>query len=312
MKKGFTLVELLAVIIILGIIALVAVPIISDVLDSAKKDSAKASTLNFIEAAELHLSKYVLQEGKINDGTYTINEFKTIIGVDKISQNEPENKSKLIIQDNKIVNYNIVTDGCMVTKENNKVVVTEYNPPACERQTGTSGVYAYGDMFKCDLGDGIDRYFYVYDYSDANTITFLADRNYARVDGGYNASEAYAEGLISNFPKAISTGLPNANHIAKNIMGVSDYEVSWTLNWTEQAHDSEGYSIYWWIFDYINGCAGCKHPGDETEMGNQYILEDVNTGDHFVHVRQYNICWAGFWYDAVRPIVTVSRTEING
>jgi len=43
-KKGFTLVELLAVIVILAIIALIAVPITLNVLEDSKKSSIKVGT----------------------------------------------------------------------------------------------------------------------------------------------------------------------------------------------------------------------------------------------------------------------------
>ena len=51
-KKGFTLVELLAVIVILAIILLVAVPNILGVIEEARKDSFVSSTKMIIKAAE--------------------------------------------------------------------------------------------------------------------------------------------------------------------------------------------------------------------------------------------------------------------
>ena len=48
-KKGFTLVELLAVIVILAIIALIATPIILNVIDDAKTNAAKNSAYGYID-----------------------------------------------------------------------------------------------------------------------------------------------------------------------------------------------------------------------------------------------------------------------
>ncbi|SEQ49298.1 prepilin-type N-terminal cleavage/methylation domain-containing protein [Piscibacillus halophilus] len=53
-EKGVTLVELLAVIIILGIIALIAVPAIAGVIEDSKYNSLKSSAINAIEAADLY------------------------------------------------------------------------------------------------------------------------------------------------------------------------------------------------------------------------------------------------------------------
>ena len=50
-KKGFTLIELLAVIVILAIIALIIVPVVSKIVDNARKETAKRSVENYIQAA---------------------------------------------------------------------------------------------------------------------------------------------------------------------------------------------------------------------------------------------------------------------
>ena len=51
-NKGFTIIELLEVIVILAIIALIATPIILGVIDTAKKGSAEASALAYVKAVE--------------------------------------------------------------------------------------------------------------------------------------------------------------------------------------------------------------------------------------------------------------------
>lgn len=51
-KKGFTLIELLAVIVILAIIALIATVTLRSVIEKAKKGSAEASCLGYIDAVE--------------------------------------------------------------------------------------------------------------------------------------------------------------------------------------------------------------------------------------------------------------------
>ncbi len=54
-QKGFTLVELLAVIVILGIIAMIAVPAIGNIIDGTREDSRDASILMIRDAAQTYL-----------------------------------------------------------------------------------------------------------------------------------------------------------------------------------------------------------------------------------------------------------------
>ena len=79
-KKGFTLVELLAVIVILAIIALIATPIILNVIDDAKTNAAKNSAYGYIDALEKVNAQDMLSSESINvlSGTYTISNDGTL------------------------------------------------------------------------------------------------------------------------------------------------------------------------------------------------------------------------------------------
>jgi type IV pilus assembly protein PilA len=69
-QKGLTLIELLAVVVILGIIAAIAVPAIGNVINNSKQDAALADAQQIIDAAKL----YVASEGKDISGTLTIDD----------------------------------------------------------------------------------------------------------------------------------------------------------------------------------------------------------------------------------------------
>jgi len=56
-EKGLTLVELLAVIVILGIIAAIAIPSIGGVIENSRIKAAKADALNAISAANLYFAE---------------------------------------------------------------------------------------------------------------------------------------------------------------------------------------------------------------------------------------------------------------
>ena len=64
-KKGFTLVELLAVIVIIAIIAVIATPKIIGVIDSAREKSALSSALGYINTIEMSYNETIFSADKV-------------------------------------------------------------------------------------------------------------------------------------------------------------------------------------------------------------------------------------------------------
>lgn len=68
-EKGLTLVELLAVIVILGIIAAIAVPSIGKIIENTRYNAVKADAINALNAANLYYAETVTEA---NDNTVTV------------------------------------------------------------------------------------------------------------------------------------------------------------------------------------------------------------------------------------------------
>ena len=71
-KKGFTLMELLAIISVLAIIVLVATPVVNKIIDNTKKSTFESSVKNMMESINWYLlDKY---DGKyVGSKTFTLN-----------------------------------------------------------------------------------------------------------------------------------------------------------------------------------------------------------------------------------------------
>ena len=114
-NKGFTLVELLAIIVILGIIAVITTPVILGVIDDARKDAAVDKAWGTIEAIKL---AYAQEQNNLkNPGTDTYQNVDITVGTIngkaindateptriRISGDKPESGSFSITSDGDVV-----------------------------------------------------------------------------------------------------------------------------------------------------------------------------------------------------------------
>ena len=114
MKKGFTLVELLAVIVILAIISLIAVPIVISVINDSRDKALERSIDNYIHAVNLAISDYNISH-HLSDATCNIqsdgnlNCGGTVINV-TVEKRKPTS-GYIVIKDYKVLEYYGVTMG---------------------------------------------------------------------------------------------------------------------------------------------------------------------------------------------------------
>ena len=121
-NKGFTLVELLAVIVILALIALIATPIILNVINDAKKQAAKDSAYGYMDAVEKYIVSSELEDESIKDGTYTVEDLNKKISV---KGSTPDN-GNIKIENGSVKSYDIGIDGYVVRNgEVDKVSTTK-------------------------------------------------------------------------------------------------------------------------------------------------------------------------------------------
>ena len=111
-NKGFTLIELISVIILMGVIALITVPIIKDTIESAREKNFKNSALGLIEAANEYYLNSKLTGDYFEEIEFKVNNGKMISGNKELSFNGkvPVGDSYVKIKANGDVAINI-TDG---------------------------------------------------------------------------------------------------------------------------------------------------------------------------------------------------------
>lgn len=124
-NKGFTLVELLAVIVIIGIIALITIPKIKDSINNSKKHIAEASASNYART----IDQYVLHEESNKnvidlDGQYSVDEQGNLNGLGNTYELDYTGKKPtsgtLTYQDNKLLSGCLVINGYEVEYQNDK------------------------------------------------------------------------------------------------------------------------------------------------------------------------------------------------
>ena len=166
-KKAFTLIELLAVIVILAIIALIATPIILGIINDAKKQSGDRSAELYLDAAKKAIARYQANNPDVdfsnvtycdikNDGKLACNGIDDDIPVEMSGQ-KPNNGGKVLLSKGnvtKVENLNL-GEKYYNTDENNKLVASD---TPIESQTLTGTIYristetiAIGDSIKEEL-----------------------------------------------------------------------------------------------------------------------------------------------------------------
>ena len=210
-KKGFTLIELSAVIVILGIITVIAVPKVLDIINKSR-ESATSSSIKLVkdaiktQVASSDLTGPVFT--KETDGCYIFNFDDQTTGNAKILEIRNKDKVSGSIKycNNTFSDDTLKFDGNSISKDEPKGKIickraTVLHTEECTQtdsqyfcsgaglsgktitygNLGTTGVLTSGDAFDCDVnGDGeynpgTERFYYVSDYYNTSTKKFESD-----------------------------------------------------------------------------------------------------------------------------------------
>ena len=318
-KKGFTLVELLAVIVILALIALIATPIILNVINDAKKQAAKDSAYGYMDAVEKYIVSSELEDKSIQDGRYSVEELNKKISV---KGSTPDN-GNIEIKEGAVKNYNLGIDGYYITKDEVKKVSTTK-----KIENGTAVYYNPVLGEKCESNEEGCMKWYVFNDKEGNaSVNVILDHNTTANETwnstGNNSEMKEVKIALENDTKdwKNTARLITANEVAK-ITGNTDFDASKTgqdwfyldSNNQTQTASSTNKSKYAWLFDYTYECTsyGCN-TSDSSNYGywTSTSYKDNSTSawrvDRNGNLRTNDVTFTGL---GVRPVITISKPNI--
>ena len=144
-KKGFTLVELLAVIVILGIIMSIATPIIIKVINDSKKETYKLSMSGYVRAVEEQITVNKAKGKITKNGNYNIKNFE--VGY----SGQMADKGNFSINNELVNSAQLCFDTYLVKYDGKEVTLTE---KGCEKEATVNlviGEKKYDNVIKDDI-----------------------------------------------------------------------------------------------------------------------------------------------------------------
>ena len=218
-KKAFTLIELLAVIVVLGILALIVTPILINVVKDSNEKSYKLSADGYISAVNDYILSNQLDGKKVENGKYNIKNLDV-----KISGKAPS-KGSVEIYDEKVSSAQLLFDTYLVKYDGKKVTLTE---KGCEKEATVNlviGEKEYDNVAK----DDIETEFNISD--DISDMTNIVCNNGVTIsmnDNTLKLSDVYKD-TNCTMSSSINTIFDNLDDTKNYILILKDEEISKTL-----------------------------------------------------------------------------------
>lgn len=218
-KKGFTLVELFAVIVILGIIMSIATPIIIKIINDSKKETYKLSMSGYVKAVEEQISVNKAKGKITKNGNYNIKDFE--VGY----SGRIADKGSFSINNELVISAQLCFDTYLVKYDGKEVTLTE---KGCEKEATVNlviGEKKYDNVIK----DDIETEFNISD--DISDMTNIVCNNGATISMNGNTlklSDVFND-TTCTMSSFINTTFAKLDDTKNYILMLKDEEISKTL-----------------------------------------------------------------------------------
>ena len=338
MKKGFTLVELLAVIVILAVILTIAVPAVKKTVDSAKKKSAENDALMIKKIAEKYYTSKLDEDNEV---------FSIDLSEDTLTYSgEKPSKGYFYFNTDGIAYGKMYINGyCVEVKVDGTIESEKVDNDSCDI-TSIPGIYRNGEVIyynpetntKCSSSEAVSTTgtktgcmkWYVFNYDGSEKVNLILDHNttanvaWSSDDSnitGPKVANAQLESDTSSWNSSLNARLIEASEIAKitensGWTAGGEYYYFHTNSTTKYTGEA-GTNKYAWLFDNTTACttSGCNvattgvngyWTGTGRTDNTRYSWYVRGDGTLYCHIFTINENYCG-----IRPVITVSKSIIS-
>jgi type IV pilus assembly protein PilA len=262
-KNAFTLIELLAVIVVLAIIALIATPIVMNTIKKSKKGAAERSADNYIKQVETAVAEERLNKNEVLEGEYQITSDGNLCR-DKSASCSDEEKIKIEISGNKPTSGTVTISNDGVSQDEVRLIVGDYKViynqeknkyEATDKEKYKNGEVVYFNVdngTKCTSSEAVSATgtksgcmkFYAFNDDGGDTLNLMLDHNTTSLVA-WNKTYKNDSGSIinANGPKEVLDQLKNDTDGWKGTITPTNYTMDQTGQ-TSNAKYTIDYSSY--------------------------------------------------------------------
>ena len=318
-KNAFTLIELLAVIVVLAIIALIATPIVMNTIKKSQKGAAERSAENYIDAVETAVAEERLSKNEVLEGEYQITSDGNLCR-DKSASCSDDNKIKIEMSGNKPTSGTVTISNDGVSQDEVRLIVGDYKViynqeknkyEATDKEKYKNGEVVYFNVdngTKCTSSEAVSATgtksgcmkFYAFNDDGKDTLNLMLDHNTTALVAWNNTyTDDSGSKINANGPKEVLDQLKNDTDGWKGTITPTNYTMDQTGQ-TSNAKYTIDYSSYKARLITANEIAQItgNTTWDEKTANNYYYL-DSKTKTASATCKEGNTsgCSYGWLYD---------------